>query len=127
MKYLLDTNIIVDHLRGKTPIPKVLFSSDVAISVITFGELLYGAHKSQNTKHALAMVYQLIKTLRLSIVPISTEAIVAFAQIKAVLERKGERLEDFDILIAATAIAYSMTLVTRNTKHFSRVDKLRLL
>jgi tRNA(fMet)-specific endonuclease VapC len=50
----------------------------------------------------------------------------AFGEIKAVLERRGERVDDFDLAIAAHAIAARATLVTGNTKHFARVPGLEI-
>jgi tRNA(fMet)-specific endonuclease VapC len=61
----------------------------------------------------------------MSIVSIS-EAIPTYAKERARLESMGRPLDDFDLLIGATAIAHGMTLVTNNTKHFQRLKGIRL-
>lgn len=48
-----------------------------------------------------------------------------FAELKADLKLKGTPIDDFDLLIGATAITNNLTLVTDNTKHFSRIEKLK--
>jgi tRNA(fMet)-specific endonuclease VapC len=50
----------------------------------------------------------------------------AFTDLKAALDRKGERIEDFDLLIAATALNLNYVLVTNNTKHYKRIEGLQL-
>ena len=47
-----------------------------------------------------------------------------FAAIKVYLEKKGKRLEDFDLLIAVTALVNNLTLVTYNKRHFERIEGL---
>ena len=49
-----------------------------------------------------------------------------FGEIKSDLEKKDNRIEDMDILIAATALSYNLTLVTNNIKHFSNIDDLHI-
>lgn len=126
MKYLLDTNIIVDHLRGVELIDSRLTEEGSAISIITFSELLYGACKSLHQARSRKAVQDLLSLLNLRIEPISEEVAQEFAEMKAILERAGQRLEDFDLLIAATAKVFGLILVTRNIKHFERVEGLRL-
>lgn len=101
MKYLLDTDVIIDHLRKKKAILEQMLDS-ATISIITLGELIYGAYKSVHPQKSLL-------TLRED------------------LETKGERLDDFDLLIAATAIVSRLVLVTRNRKHFEGIPSLQLL
>ena len=60
------------------------------------------------------------------IVGITRSTIEAFTDVKMALELKGERVEDFDLLIAATALSLNYTLVTNNTKHYKRIEGLQL-
>jgi len=124
MRYILDTNIFINHLRGKKAIPLKVCKLAMAMSVITLGELLYGVEKSHKKKNSLTIVKALIKDLHIEIIPVNEDVIVQFVLLKAQLEEMGNSLEDFDLLIAATALAYGNTLVTANLKHFSRVEKL---
>ena len=60
------------------------------------------------------------------IIELDQGIIEVFGNIKAKQEKKGERLADMDLLIAATALYMNMTLVTNNIKHFSKIDGLSL-
>ena len=126
MKYLLDTNILVNLLRKKTIIDNEIRKSEVGISVITKGELYYGAYKSHNSSKNLQIINNMIKDLRINIISVDDEIIGLYSKIKAVLEQAGKRLEDLDILIASTAISFDLVLVTDNLKHFSRIDGLKI-
>lgn len=124
MKYLVDSDILVDHLRGKTKLDRK-FKRE-AVSIITQGELLYGAYKSRDPKKGVKKVELLFKDYETNILSISHGVVERFALIKAKLEKKGNRLDDFDIVIAATAIVHSLILVTRNVRHFKRIEGLAL-
>jgi tRNA(fMet)-specific endonuclease VapC len=60
------------------------------------------------------------------VIPIDTPVIETFSALKVRLERDGKRLDDFDVLIAATAIVLNYTLVTNNVKHFARIADLNV-
>ena len=62
---------------------------------------------------------------RFHILPI-TDAIEQYARLRVNLERKGENIDDFDLLIAATAQTSGLTLVTHNLRHFERIGGLRI-
>jgi predicted nucleic acid-binding protein len=87
-------------------------------------ELYYGARKSRNVPVNLAK----IKVLEQSIenLAIGLESTEIFGLLKAQLEISGNRLDDFDLIIASCAMAHNLTLVTNNTKHFQRIDGLKL-
>jgi len=95
-----------------------------AISIITFGELLYGAKRSTQRDKYTSIVYRLAEIF--PIVGITRSTIEAFADVKMALDKKGESIEDFDLLIAASALSLNYTLVTNNTKHFNRIEGLQL-
>lgn len=126
MKYLLDTNILVDHLRGKTPLVLEYLKSGSGISVITQAELYYGAKRSASPLKNLKKVKSLINDLFLEVFPLSEVVCQEYAGLKADLEKKGQHLDDFDLLIAATALDLKLTLVTRDKKHFPRIKNLRI-
>ena len=87
-------------------------------------ELYYGAFKSQQPVGNLAK----IKTLEQAAetIPVGMETAELFGTLKAHLENKGERLDDFDLILAACAIAHNLILVTNNTGHFKRIADLKL-
>ena len=126
MKYLLDTNILINHLRGKKRIDKTIIKSGVAISIITWAELIYGAYKSTNNKKSLAIIKTLIDDLQITILSLNEKVVFQYAEIKVKLEKSGKTLDDFDLLIAATAIVNNIALITHNIKHFRRVSKLKV-
>ena len=93
------------------------------ISEITLAELKYGALFSQQPEKNTREVEGLLEFIR--IVPI-TPAIDFYALEKARLRREGMLIDDFDLLIGCTAIANGLTLVTNNTKHFNRLQGIKL-
>lgn len=127
MKYLLDTNILVDHIRGKEVIHQVSTGDEAVISVITLAELIHGAYKSDNPKNSLSKVDYTLDKCNLQVENLSEDIVHTFGEIKANLEKNGQRLEDFDLLIAATALTNNLILVSRNIKHFKRIKGLELV
>lgn len=125
--YLVDTNILIYALKG---VPGVVTELErhrldaLAVSAVTLMELYYGAHKSQRVESNLAKVRAVEAAFR--ILPLGAETVETFGALKARLEAEGTPLDDFDLALAATALAYNLTLVTDNTRHFSRVPGLRL-
>ncbi|MGD8744647.1 MAG: type II toxin-antitoxin system VapC family toxin [Candidatus Woesebacteria bacterium] len=126
MKYLIDTNVLVDYLRKKSPINESLFIEGSGVSIITKGELYYGAFKSDNPKKNLEVVDKMTLDLGLLALDVDEKTIVHFSRIKAFLEKEGQRLEDIDILIAATALSNKLILVTHNVRHFKRIKGLEI-
>jgi len=97
---------------------------EVAMSTITYGELLFGAEKSHHpkkTKEILQEITSLIPPL-----PMATDVGQMYGDIRNQLEKKGKIIGNNDLWIAAHALSLDLTLVTNNTKEFSRVAKLKL-
>lgn len=92
------------------------------ISEITIAELFYGASKGGQQRHFedVANILRLFK-----VIPIY-HALELYGHIKAELEKKGKRLDDFDLLIGVTAIQNQMIMVTSNTKHFERIPDITI-
>lgn len=125
--YLLDTDTLIYLLKGNKAVEEHLQSNlhtPISTSVITLMELYYGAFKSQHVATNLAKVRTIEKEL--DIIPLAQEITETFGSLKANLEGQGNRLDDFDLTIAACAMAHNFTLVTNNTKHFNRIDGLKL-
>ncbi|MFN0318344.1 MAG: type II toxin-antitoxin system VapC family toxin [Burkholderiales bacterium] len=125
--FLLDTDTIIYSMKGNANVQKHLRQHSavpLSVSVITLMELYYGARKSQRVSANLAK----IKTLEQSIevIPVGAESTEIFGLLKAGLELAGNRMDDFDLIIAACALAHNLTLVTNNMKHFQRVEGLKL-
>lgn len=126
MKHLLDSDVIINHIRGIKEIDQKIISENIAISVISYGELLYGANKSKYREKNLNQIQTFLNKLNIQLLNINKEIIQTFAELKALLELKGQKLDNFDILIGATALIHSLTLITTNIKHFQRIPDLKL-
>lgn len=126
MKHLLDSDVIINHIRGIKEIDQKIISENIAISVISYGELLYGANKSKYREKNLNQIQTFLNKLNVQLLNINKEIIQTFAELKALLELKGQKLDNFDILIGATALIHSLTLITKNIKHFQRIPDLKL-
>jgi tRNA(fMet)-specific endonuclease VapC len=127
MKLLLDTDTSVFWLRGHSPVRKRMTSVDpqtIAISVITLAELRYGAAYSARPADNHQAIDDFISPI--SVLGLVPEAASVFGVLKADLRRKGLLIEDMDLLIASTALAHDLTLVTNNVAHFERIADLHL-
>ncbi len=125
--YLIDTDIIVFSLKQNVAVQAKFKEMELvpkAISVVTYGELLYGAHISQQRQKNLAVVRRLADIF--PVIGVGIPVIEAFAELKRSLEIEGQGLDDMDLLIAATALSLNYRLVTNNMKHFSRVKGLEI-
>ena len=127
-RYLLDTNICIYIQRQKPGEVLVRFQKlkpgDAAISVITWGELLYGAEKSHQRKRALQLLEE-FKTF-VPVLPMPENAGKTYGSIRAKLESKGGPIGNNDMWIAAHAIAAALTIVTNNEREFQRVPGLKV-
>jgi tRNA(fMet)-specific endonuclease VapC len=127
-RYLLDTNICI-YIRQRRPDEvlrrfRKLRPGEAALSVITYGELLYGAAKSEHRVAALEKLRELVHLLPALSLPES--AAEAYGAIRAELESKGEMIGNNDLWIAAHAVVAGLTLVTNNESEFQRVRGLRI-
>ena len=126
MKYLLDSDVIINHFRLKARLQETIVKSGASISIITHAELMYEAYKSIYKQKSLEILNEFLQSFHIEIIPLNEEIIVTYADIKTSLEEKGQKLDEFDLLIAATAKISQLTLVTHNLKHFSRVPQLEI-
>jgi tRNA(fMet)-specific endonuclease VapC len=99
--------------------------SGVAVSSITVAELQYGIARSGNPNRERAGVQNLLGAV--SILAFDSKAAEGYGLLRRYLERRGEIIGQFDLLIAAHAVAQNATLVTNNTREFSRVPTLDLV
>ncbi len=125
-KYLLDTNVCVFFLKGKYNLNvklKHIGLHNCCISEITLAELKYGAECSNQITENTEMVDSFAQEL--TIVPIFNSLNI-YAKEKARLRKSGKMLDDFDLLIGATALANNLILVTENEKHLERMSEIRI-
>jgi tRNA(fMet)-specific endonuclease VapC len=125
-KYLLDTNICIFFIKGRYELFKKITEvgeNNCFISEVTVAELKYGIENS-NTIEAMRVIVEAFIP-KFAIIPISNSLDI-YAKDKAKLRRQGQMIDDFDILIGATAIANEMIMVTNNTDHFSRLSNIMI-
>lgn len=124
--YLLDTNIAVFYLRGRNNLKAKVNAVGLGtcfISEITVAELRFGAERSERPDFHHRLVDELIS--QVDVIRIAG-VLSFFAKEKARLRRLGTPIEDFDLLIGATAVVNGWTMVTNNTPHFVRISGIQL-
>jgi tRNA(fMet)-specific endonuclease VapC len=118
---LLDSDHCVAILRGRLDLKsRVPADEELALSAISVGELVHGAHKSLHANENLARLDVLLSML--VSLPYDENAARRFGQLKARLERAGETLDDADLQIASIALVYDTPLITHNSGHFQRLE-----
>ena len=93
------------------------------ISEITLAELKFGVENSKNPKKNQKALDNFMSGVK--IIPIF-EGIDFYAKEKAKLRKKGNPVDDFDLLIGATAVSFGLTMVTNNLKHFDNISNIKL-
>jgi len=128
VKYVLDTNAVSLLMKGDASVIahlKRVGRGDVCIPQPVLAEIAYGIQRLPKSKRR-EMLARRFGLVRGEIArAVWTDAVSeAFGGIKAALERRGERIEDFDAAVAAHAVAAGCILVTANLKHMTRVPGL---
>jgi len=125
--YLIDSDILIYSLKNH-PLAQQRFQEKISlpksISVITYGELYYGARKSVHVEKNLAVVRRISELF--PIINTTKSIMETFADLKTGLKSKGNVIADFDLIIAATALSMNYILVSNNEKHFSRIPSLQI-
>lgn len=128
IKYMLDTNmiayaknrrpeVVLEHLMQHDP-------SQICISSITMAELEYGVHNSSKPEHNRTALMMFLSEI--TILPFDSDASFEYGKIRYDLKSKGILIGGNDLLIAAHAKSLGLTLVTHNTREFSRVEGLSI-
>jgi tRNA(fMet)-specific endonuclease VapC len=124
MRYLLDTDSVSFALRGHGEVGARLQArrpSDLCMSAITLAELRYGADRKGSRKlHALIDTF----AAALEVASFDEAAAAEYGRIGSMLAERGTPIGEFDVLIAAHAVALRCTLVTNNVRQFSKVPGL---
>ncbi|HRG76424.1 MAG TPA: type II toxin-antitoxin system VapC family toxin [Leptospiraceae bacterium] len=128
MKYVLDTNVCINYLRGKSQLIadrliKIPAANRIIPSIVK-AELYHGAYKSTRPEENIKKVSDFLKLN--SSLAFDDSAAQIFGRIRANLERKGITIGPYDLQIAAISIAHDCILVTHNTNEFSRIDELKI-
>ena len=129
MPYLVDTDWLIDHLAqapGAATLVSELAAEGVAISVISYMEAYQGTLRSPNPARAQAELQVLANTM--PVLPLSIAVAQRCARLRESLRTRGRRVRPraLDLLIAATALEYQLTLVTRNVDDYRDIPDLEL-
>jgi tRNA(fMet)-specific endonuclease VapC len=128
VKYILDTNAVSFLMKGDPNVIshlKQVARGDVGMPQPVVSEIAYGIQRlgKSKRKDGLARRFELVRS-EIGRAAWTNEVSEAFGTIKAALERKGQRIEDFDAAVAAHAVAQGCVLVTANLKDMTRVPGL---
>ena len=123
---LLDTNVCVGILHSDPKVASHLAESNdlIAIPGMVEGELYYGIEKSVRKGENRAATEDFLEGVEIAYS--DHEIMAKFGELKGLLERQGTRIDDADLIIAATALCRNAALATGNVKHFERIDGLRI-
>jgi tRNA(fMet)-specific endonuclease VapC len=131
MNYLLDTNACIALLNNRPSQVGIQLQkawargATIFLSCIVLHELFYGASKSVKRKaNSEAIVRFLQETFE--VLQFDLDAAQASGEIRALLEHKGQRIGEYDTLIAGQAFCRDLILVTANTREFERVENLKI-
>jgi tRNA(fMet)-specific endonuclease VapC len=127
MKYLLDSNVWIALVRGKSSLVDARFrakTAEICTATVINAELWYGCLRSAKPQVNRTAIDVLLAPF--PVLPFDSAAAANFATIRDQLERRGEVIGPYDLQIAAIALACGCTLVTHNTKEFKRIAQLSI-
>ena len=125
-RYLLDTNAVSHFIKGSKSICAKIVSlpmSEIAISAITEGELLFGLAKKPGAIQLAKLVHEFL--IRVEVLPWDNVAAECYGRLRADMQRKGRILGNLALLIAAHALALDLVLVSSD-RAFRQVDGLKI-
>lgn len=127
MKYLIETDWVVDWFRGRAAIVRrvnELLPEGLGLSVITLAELYVGVYYADDPERRRAELSDFLKTV--TVLDIDEEICRLFGQERARLLQAGQEIARFDLLIGVTARHHGLTLLTNNLRHFKRIEGLKI-
>ncbi len=125
--YLLNSDCTINALGDKRQagsVIEMLLPRRVHVSWATLAEVYEGAFDSPNPQARLAVFQRFLSPF--TFLPLTEPIAERFAEIRALLHRRGQPIPDLDIAIAATALQHDLTLLTFNRRHVARIPDLRL-
>ena len=128
--YLFDTDAISQIIKRRPSLSFIkrlasVSPADQFTTTITVGELVYGAYKSSRPSYFLEKLDRMLWP-NINILSFDEDAAKIYGKTRAEMERKGIALSEPDMRISAIALRDNLTVVTGNTRHFSRVQGLRV-
>jgi tRNA(fMet)-specific endonuclease VapC len=129
MPYLIDTDLVIDHLANITEAHQLLDTlapEGIAISIITYMEAYQGVVRSPNVKEARAK-FQVFRR-SVPVLPFSLTVAKRCASLREQLKTEQKRVKSraLDLINAAIALEHDLTLVTRNVEDYQDIPDLKL-
>lgn len=128
MKYLIDTDWIIDHLNGVESVTKKLEKftiSGICTSIISVAELYEGVYGAKDYDQSLETLKAFLEGI--TVLSIDQEVCKIFGRERNKLRKQGNIIGDFDLLIASICLRHNLILVTNNKNHFERIDSLKIV
>ena len=129
MKYLVDTDWVIDHLRGVELITRKLDDlspEGLALSIISLAELYEGVYYSRNPVRSGEVLKRFLAS-ELAILGIDEETCQVFGRERGRLRQEGRSIGDMDLFIAATCLRHNLSLLSNNRRHFEQVHGLDIV
>jgi len=130
MGILIDSDIIIDFLNNQDSavnfLQDIVNEKEFYISIISWSEVVYGFKKIKSFNKA-KLFQDFLEDKKIAIISIDKKVAEKYLDVKIDLEKKRIPLDEFDLLIAGTAMANNLILATRNIKHFKRIKDLNLI
>ena len=127
MRYPVDTSWAILYLRGQPEVVariEELAPEGVGISIIALAELEVGVARARDSGRAREVLERFVDSV--AVLDVTRPVCALFAEWTVRLDQRGQGLEHFDVLIAATALHYGLMLCTTNRRHFERFEGLSL-
>jgi tRNA(fMet)-specific endonuclease VapC len=127
VSFLVDTDTCSAHLKQTGPVPArfLQYAGQLHISVITLGELYTWALRAKSPPRRMQGLLELLDDVNL--LEINATVAREFGRLRALLMDAGRPAPDLDLLIAATAVAHGLTIVTHNTQDFAGIPCLNVV
>lgn len=129
MRYLIDTDTLIDFAHGDgnaIRVVETIVSEGVALSVISLAEYLRGAYVSRQGERERELLRQFQRLTQAPVFSVDEQIAEKYGEVQADLTKRGLKGNNFDVLIAATAMAHGLTLVTGNVKDFKKIEGLKV-
>ena len=127
MRYIVDSDILIYFLKKHPQVTQKFEATDpdqIGTTIINYAELLFGAYNSAKVQQNLNNIKSFLETI--SIINFDKNAGEIFAQLKTNLRKSGKVIADLDLIIASICLSNDFILVTNNTKHFGRIEELKI-
>ena len=129
MQYLIDTDWVINHLKGESRVVaklEELVPEGVAISVISLAELYEGVYYFKDPVKGQQFLEEFLAP-DLKVLNVDQEVCKIFGKERGRLRQQKKMISDFDLLIASTCLYHNLTLLTNNRRHYEMIEGLNIL